>query len=216
MARQMIGPDASGYQVDGTRMPMPSTGGIWRNPSTGKLYHAVIDEHGAYWIEQSPITRTNEREKKTMVGAMEKLYSLDAEIAAIREDYQREIKALQDQLLAASLEKTLLQSQLDSERASFNDQLKTLRSDLRKSERLLVMFLTQFSTVEQVFSNVKDMVLAHREADTDETGELETASTAAETPAGDQLEKEIAGLVNPGPPPGSEASLASRRLRSMG
>ena len=83
-----------------------------------------------------------------MSAALERFYSLDETIRAIKDDHANSLKSVSDLLLAAQIELELTK-----------DRLKKAVADRDAAERVTVKLLTQFSVVEQVFADAKRMAL---------------------------------------------------------
>lgn len=78
----------------------------------------------------------------------DKFKSLDETLAGIREEYEAQLKAMGDALLAAQIEATMAK-----------DQLKQAREAQASAERVTTKLLTQFGLVAQVFEEARAIAL---------------------------------------------------------
>lgn len=83
-----------------------------------------------------------------MSAALERFYSLDETIRAIKDDHASTLKSVNDALMAKSIELELTK-----------DRLRQAIKDRDASERVTVKLVTQFAMVETVFAEAKRMAL---------------------------------------------------------
>jgi len=75
--------------------------------------------------------------------------TLDATARAIKEDCERELRAMSDKLLAAEIESSMCKEHFTKERA-----------EKERYMRIATKLITQFGAVEQIFAEAKKMAMA--------------------------------------------------------
>ena len=75
--------------------------------------------------------------------------SLDETVARIREDCEAQLKDARDKMLASEIRSTLLEQQL-----------KEANANRDSAVRIATKLITQFSVVEKVFAEAKELALA--------------------------------------------------------